>query len=280
MKNKRFAKLALIISPIVSLASCNLPSIASADPGENGDYAPEGYNLYWSDEFDGDSLNLDYWSYEHGNNNGWGNQEAEYYTNKNDAVRDGNLVITAKRESVHNGQYNYTSTRIKTAGKVKTTYGYICARIKLPAVTGMWPAFWMMHESGWWPYSGEIDIMENKGREESKTSSACHFNQNGTHAQFNHTGNIGSIEDYHVYAVEWTEERIAFSVDGKKHLKKSKEAWNTDYNGTNGPFDKDFYIILNLAVGGLFDGHALPPESWESSEMLVDYVRIYKAGEK
>ena len=275
----RTLKTLLIIAPLLSIASCSMPSVWPADPGESGDYAPSGYTLSWSDEFDGESLNLDYWTYETGNGGGgWGNQESQYYTNHNDSLKDGNLIITAKRENTHN-KYDFTSTRIKTQGKVKTTYGYICARIKLPAVKGLWPAFWMMHESGWWPYSGEIDIMENKGRDSSRTSSACHYNENGNHSQFNHTVDVGNIEDYHVYSVLWDEESITFSVDGKKHLSRNKTSWNKDYKGTNAPFNQDFYIILNMAVGGTFDNFSLPPEDWESSDMLVDYVRIYQAEE-
>ena len=255
-----------------------MPSIVPDKAGEKGDFAPRGYALAWSDEFDGDKLNTENWTYEHGNNNGWGNQEAQYYTDHNDSVKDGNLVITAKRENTKD-KYDYTSTRIKTKGKVKTTYGYVCARIKLPAVQGLWPAFWMMHESGWWPYSGEIDIMENKGRESTRTSSACHYNENGNHSQFNHTVDVGNIEEYHVYSLLWDEDSITFSVDGKKHLSRNKSAWNKDYEGSNAPFNSDFYLILNMAVGGLFDNHIVPPDDWESSDMLVDYVRIYKATE-
>ena len=95
-----------------------MPSIVPDKPGEEGDFAPRGYTLAWSDEFDGDKLNTENWTYEHGNNNGWGNQEEKYYTDHNDSVKDGNLVITAKRENTKD-KYDYTSTRIKTKGKVK-----------------------------------------------------------------------------------------------------------------------------------------------------------------
>ena len=103
------------------------------------------------------------------------------------------------------------------------------------------------------------------------------FNENGNHSQFNHTVDVGNIEEYHVYSLLWDEDSITFSVDGKKHLSRNKSAWNKDYEGSNAPFNSDFYLILNMAVGGLFDNHIVPPDDWESSDMLVDYVRIYKA---
>ncbi|MBP5092090.1 MAG: glycoside hydrolase family 16 protein, partial [Bacilli bacterium] len=116
---------------------------SSSSPKDSDDFAPEGYSLSWADEFDGESLNLDNWSYEIGNGNGgWGNQEAQYYTDHNDEVKDGKLIISAKKERV--SDWDYTSTRIRTKGKVTTTYGYIAARIKLSAVAGLWPAFWML----------------------------------------------------------------------------------------------------------------------------------------
>ncbi|MBQ2070286.1 MAG: glycoside hydrolase family 16 protein, partial [Bacilli bacterium] len=140
------------------------------------DFAPDGYSLYWSDEFDGNKLIENNWEYMIGNGNGgWGNNEAQYYTDQNDVVSDGTLKIYGRRESITDKErertFNYTSTRIRTYNKVYTTYGYIAARIKLSAVKGLWPAFWMLPETGygqtgttWWPTSGEIDIMENQGR--------------------------------------------------------------------------------------------------------------------
>ena len=125
---------------------------------------PDGYKLFFEDEFDGDKLS-NAWSYEIGNgNNGWGNSEVEYYKQENAVVKDGKLHIIAKREQV--GDFNFTSARIKTANRVKFKYGIVEAKISLPAQRAMWPAFWMMPNDsvyGGWPHSGEIDIMEANG---------------------------------------------------------------------------------------------------------------------
>ena len=124
---------------------------------------PSDMKLVWSDEFNGTSLNTDYWTYEIGNGSwGWGNNEQQYYTNseENVSVSNGTLKITAKYESI--GGKNYTSGRIKTSGKVEPGNGYVVARIKLPSVNGIWPAFWMLGTNGQgWPMCGEIDIMES-----------------------------------------------------------------------------------------------------------------------
>ena len=269
-----------------SSSSSPIPSSSSEEPiVEDPDYAPEGYSLTWSDEFDGSSLNMANWEYEIGNGSGgWGNQEAQYYTDHNDKVEDGKLVISAKRETVEN--WGYTSTRIRSKGKVATTYGYICARIKLAAVKGLWPAFWMLPETGygdsgvtWWPTSGEIDIMENKGRDASHTSSALHYASDGTggnHTYQTASASVGNIEEYHVYAVEWTETVFRFSVDGNVHLSRPRGSWNVGYGGSgNAPFNKDFHLLINMAVGGQFDNYVVPPDEWRQSDMFVDYVRIY-----
>ena len=142
---------------------------------------PEGYQLFFEDEFEGTELNQDVWSYETGNgNNGWGNGEVEYYKKENAVVKDGKLHIVAKKEQV--GDFEYTSARIKTANKIKFTYGIVEAKITLPAKTAMWPAFWMMPNDskyGGWPHSGEIDIMEANGKNEYGTSSAIHYSMEG-----------------------------------------------------------------------------------------------------
>lgn len=246
---------------------------------------PSGYStLYWSDEFDGESLNQSNWTYEIGDGSPtvtqWGNNEAEYYTNQNDSIRDGNLIITAKKEEM--GGYHYTSTRIKTQNKVYFTYGYVEARIALPAGTGLWPAFWMMPNSsvyGGWPHSGEIDIMEARGRITNQSSSALHFSiVGGGHTYLSDEKSGHNITQYHKYAVEWTEDNINFFIDDYNFVSFDKSQWSTNgspYSQT-APFDKDFYIILNLAVGGNFDGGQLPSDSNLPAEMKVDYVRVFK----
>ena len=250
-------------------------------PSETIEY-PEGYDtLYWSDEFDGNSLDTSKWTYEIGNGSwGWGNGEAEYYTNSNDTVSDGVLTIQARKQNIDT--FNYTSTRIKTQNKVRFTYGYVEARISLPKVTGMWPAFWMMPNDsfyGGWPHSGEIDIMEAKGRIGNQSSSAIHFSKtNGDHKYLSNAKDGHDIGNFHKYAVEWLEDSISFYIDDICHATYEKDQWSTQGATENerAPFDKDFYIILNLAVGGTFDGYNEPPAGFTSADMKIDYVRVFK----
>ncbi len=248
---------------------------------------PDGYDtLYWNDEFDGSSLDTSKWTYETGNGNwGWGNGEMEYYTNSNDTVSDGVLTISAKAQEM--GGYHYTSTRIKTQNKVKFTYGYVEARIALPAEQAMWPAFWMMPNDdtyGGWPNSGEIDIMEARGRLPDRSSSAIHFsipNDAGTasqHKYLTHEQDGSNIVQFHKYAVEWQADFIKFYIDDYCHASYNKTQWMT-YNkqdSDTAPFDKDFYIILNLAVGGQFDNWVEPRSGFTSADRKVDYVRVFK----
>ena len=243
---------------------------------------PTGYTtLYWSDEFDGNQLNQSNWTYEIGNGySGWGNNESQYYTNSNEKVQDGKLIISAKKQSISG--FNYTSTRIKTQNKVHFTYGYIEASIALPSVTGMWPAFWMMPDAsiyGGWPHSGEIDIMEAKGRLSYQSSSALHFSTSGgDHTYLAHEQNGHNITQFHKYAVEWQKDYIKYFIDDVCHLEINKDQWTTvnAKGSATAPFDKDFYIILNLAVGGHFDNYQMPPENFVSADMVVDYVRVFK----
>lgn len=249
-----------------------------------------GYHLVWNDEFEGDSLDMGKWGYQVGTGDwGWGNGELQYYTEgQNAKVGNGNLTITAKREDYQGSQY--TSTRLWTSGKFSCKYGRIEARISLPVTVGMWPAFWMMPQDsvyGGWPYSGEIDIMERLLNQELVnstnnsvilTSAAIHF-ANATNGHTYRTRqNYASytVRDYHLYTLLWDEESIQFMVDDVVFATYRKSQWNTNslYAGTNAPFDQNFYIILNLAVGGQA---ARPSASFQSDEMKVDYVRVYQA---
>ena len=253
----------------------------TVDPAQTITY-PEGYNtLYWSDEFNGNSLDTSKWTYDIGNgNNGWGNGESQYYTTRNETVTDGVLTIKGKKEYVES--FAYTSTRIKTKDKVKFTYGYVEASIALPTVTGMWPAFWMMPNNsnyGGWPHSGEIDIMEAKGRFPNNSSSAIHFStESGDHTYLTKEKSGHNIATFHKYATEWKEDSISFFIDDVKYFETYKSQWTTVNAPTSetAPFDKDFYIILNLAIGGHFDGYRLPPEGFVETSMQVDYVRVFK----
>ena len=272
-------------------ASSDEESELSSEEASVDDYAPADYHLAWSDEFDGDSLDLSTWGFDLGSQNGgWGNREAEYYTDHNHSVKDGLLKIEAKREhtTVDEREFDYTSSRLVTKGKKAFTYGYMCARISLPAVEGLWPAFWMLPETGygnegttWWPTSGEIDIMEARGRLPTIHSSALHFASDGTggsHTYVSREHTVDSIEDFHVYAVLWEETSMRWYIDGEEFFSTNANVWNRGYGtGDGAPFNKDFHFLINLAIGGNFDSGLLPPEEWDSSFMKIDYLRVYQA---
>ncbi len=271
------------------------------DDEEFDGYAPYGYTLSWNDEFDGNSLNKSYWEPMIGNgyNYGvweWGNSERQYYKEENATVSGGKLHITAKKETAIQErkdedpvEYQYTSARLRTTGKVSTTYGYIEARMKLPAGTGMWPAFWMLPEARYankgWPMNGEIDIMEAKGRILNKSSSALHIasNERNDHVYDTHEVTFPSgqdITDYHCYGLEWNSGSMKFSLDGNIYWSVTSATYqhnNPAYTSVNesAPFDRPFHLLLNLAVGGQFDGGRQPDDSFISAEMDVDYVRIF-----
>ena len=246
------------------------------------------WKLIWSDEFDGTVLDPSKWSYELGNSyNGWGNEELQYYKKENVYVDDGKLVIEAKKEA--EGECEYTSGRIRTItddGEVlfSTKYGRIEARISMPAEVGMWPAFWMMpveNKYGMWPCSGEIDIVEARGRIPDEINAAIHYGENSPNNKKN-SGDYffkgSTIEEFHIYAIEWTPDEIKWYVDGEQYYSTSNwYAVDENHNvvAYPAPFDESFYIILNLAVGGTYDDGITPDEDMKSEKMYVDYVRVY-----
>lgn len=225
-------------------------------------------NLVWSDEFDGTSVNTANWSFETGGG-GWGNNEKEYYQAANATVSNGNLVITAKKQRVKAN--NYTSARLKTQGKREFTYGRIEARIKLPLGQGLWPAFWMLGaniNTVPWPGCGETDIMEHINTENT-IYGTIHWDNNG-HASYG--GNTTTTPtDYHVYAVEWDATSIRWYVDSVQYLTADIT------NGINGTeeFQKPFFILLNMAVGGNWPGQTIDDSKLPAS-MYIDYVRVYQ----
>lgn len=232
------------------------------------------WNLAWSDEFDGTSLNTTNWTAEIGTGSGgWGNNELQYYTNRtqNLQVTGGNLVITAQKENY--GGMNYTSARIKTQGLKNFTYGKIEARIKLPSGQGLWPAFWMLGaniDSISWPKSGEIDIMERVNNNAS-VNGTVHWDANG-HAEFGRVSGNLDFSQYHTYSVEWDANYIRWFVDGNQF----NEILIQNGTGNTEEFQKPFFILLNLAVGGNWPGSPNASTPFPS-QMLVDYVRVYQA---
>lgn len=274
-------------TPTSSSSSSNNNSSSSSqtDSIENENPNPKKYKLNWHDEFDGNSLNMNYWSYQEGDGSqygipGWGNSEQQYYSQDNVSVNNGALKITARREN--KGGKTYTSARIRTANKVAFTYGRIEAKIKLPPYQGLWPAFWMLPDTttyGNWPNSGEIDIMEAKGRLPNETSAAIHFaNNNNQHAYNTGTCDLNqtlssNMKDWHTYAVEWESDSLFFYVDDICFFGSKCNQYSGVQGNSGQPFDKNFHILLNLAVGGMFDNYINPNDSDLPASMEVDYVR-------
>lgn len=274
-------------TPTSSSSSSNNNSSSSSqtNPIENENPNSKKYKLNWHDEFDGNSLNMNYWSYQEGDGSqygipGWGNSEQQYYSQDNVSVNNGALKITARREN--KGGKAYTSARIRTANKVAFTYGRIEAKIKLPPYQGLWPAFWMLPDTttyGNWPNSGEIDIMEAKGRLPNETSAAIHFaDNNNQHAYITGTCDLNqtlsnNMKDWHTYAVEWESDSLFFYVDDICFFGSKCNQYSGVQGNSGQPFDKNFHILLNLAVGGMFDNNINPNDSDLPASMEVDYVR-------
>ncbi len=259
----------------------------------------EGYRLVWRDEFNGASLDTAKWGYQTGikdiygssvGPNYWGNDELQYYTEDAVSVENGSLKITATKQQ--QGDRPYTSGRILTRDKASFTYGYFEARMKTPTGSGMWPAFWMLpqpsspanseNEYGGWPANGEIDIMEAKGRLENKVDTTLHFGKAWDAHDYvtKETTLSSNTDEWHTYAVDWTADAISWFVDGQKVLTVTKDRWwsqDVSNQGKSQPFDKPFYIIFNLAVGGMYDSYNQPDGSFTSAAMYVDYVRVYEA---
>ena len=235
----------------------------------------EGWNIAWHDEFDGPELNRENWNFDIGGN-GWGNAEWEAYTDKPENIRieGGMLVIEAREDPTLPGGRPYSSARIKTQGLHSWKYGRIEARMKLPHGQGIWPAFWMLGDNNkGWPASGEIDILEFVG----KTPDTIYAT---VHAPGYSGGNgVGSSlvvseeslkNDFHVYAIEWQENEVRWLFDEQEYFKLTPADVPADWI-----FDHEFYIIMNLAVGGRWPGY--PDKTTVFPQFLtVDYVRVYQ----
>jgi beta-glucanase (GH16 family) len=228
-------------------------------------------SLVWSEEFDTPGApNSSKWGYDLGNNNGWGNNELEYYTNRpeNVIVTGGVLKINAIKENYMGSAY--TSARLLTKDKFSFKYGKVEVRAKLPAGIGTWPAIWMLGSSiatTPWPACGEIDIMEHRGRELNKIFATLHH---PGHSGGNGDGGTVTIAnastEFHKYSLEWTATSLKFAVDD--------QVFYTFANTPSLPFNANFFIILNLAIGGNFTGAVDP--ALTGATMEVDYVRVYQ----
>ena len=248
--------------------------------------ASDRWKLVWSDEFNGpngSAVDRTKWVYDVGGE-GWGNQELEFYTDRteNSLIQDGSLVIKALAEKYtgKNGvTRNYTSARLKTIGKFSRTYGRFEARIKVPHGQGVWPAFWMLGddiEKVGWPACGEIDIMENIGKEPSIIHGSIHgpgyVGGTGIEAPFKLAGTKRFADDFHIFAVEWDPESISFFVDQDLYVRRTRADLKPGWPWV---FDKPYFIILNLAIGGDWPGNPDASTTFPQT-MLVDYVRVYE----
>jgi len=253
-----------------------------------------GWALTWSDEFNGpdnSAVDSTKWVYDTGGS-GWGNNELEYYTSgtANAVVQGGNLVITATTTGASaltcsypsNGPCGYTSARIRTQGKFTQQYGRFEARIQIPEGQGLWPAFWMLgadisNSATNWPKCGEIDIMENIGKEPSINHGSLHLPAAGTAnddqltGMYTLSGGAKLGDAFHTYAVEWSASAIKFYVDDDLYETQTPAT----ASGRDWEFDQPFFIILNVAVGGNFPG--APTSSTTFPQMMkVDWVRVYQ----
>lgn len=244
---------------------------------------PEGFELAWSDEFDGDAIDRENWTYDIGGW-GWGNGEAQYYTDRpeNARVENGLLVIEARQEQFE-GSY-YTSARMLTKGLQEFQYGRIEARIKVPAGVGTWPAFWMLGtnfgredlddpEQAEWPNVGEIDIMEYVGREPDLVVGTIHgpeYAGGGGLTTWNRV-DFPIADDFHTFAIEWDEGGIRWFFDGEQYAEKTPDS----LNGREWVFDQPFFIILNVALGGTLGG-TIGLDTEFPVYMYVDHVRVYQ----
>ena len=243
------------------------------------------YNLVWSDEFDGTEIDPSKWSYDIGDGCdrgicGWGNNELQYYTDRseNSFISNGKLIIRAERETPNYlNEYGYTSARMVTKNKGDWRYGRMDVRAKLPTGQGLWPAIWMLPTDnvyGGWPKSGEIDIMENIGSEPERVFGTIHYGHDfWRFISEGYEKEEGTFhDDFHTFSVLWNEDCIEFLVDDMPY---SGPYTRTSVLPTTWPFDQDFHMILNIAVGGNLPGNPTPATVFPQV-MQVDYVRVYQ----
>lgn len=271
--------LALALSCILAF-SLSIALHAQTIPGGA---KPDAWKLTWSDEFNQPELDGNKWVREIGGGK-WGNEELEYYTNRpqNVSIHEGNLVITALQEKFTGPDrttWNYTSARLKTLGKFTQTYGRFEARIKVPFGQGIWPAFWMLGdniEKAGWSNCGEIDVMENIGKEPLTVHGTIHgpgySGAEGIGTGYGLPGGKRFADDFHVFAVEWEPNAIRFYVDRDLYATHTPAELPP---GKKWVFDHPFFMLLNLAVGGDWPGNPDASTVFPQT-MLVDYVRVYK----
>ena len=227
----------------------------------------------FTDDFENTFLDLNHWNYELGDGCpelcGWGNNEFQIYTKENVFIRDENLVIKATKQG-----NKYYSGRITTKDKIEFQYGTVEVKAKLPTGTGVWPAIWMLgHDIDdiFWPLCGEIDIMEYVGKTPGKIHTTLHTKDSYGQSINTKVTTIENIEDgFHIYKMNWDKNKIQFSVDDTIVYTFSP----ANKNKINWPFDKPFYLILNLAIGGEFGGFEVDDNIFPQ-EFIIDYIKVY-----
>jgi|SRR5580658_17457 beta-glucanase (GH16 family) len=283
---RRLARTAVFITMFAALLLANFGTRKATANDALFQGAESGWTLVWSDEFngpDGSRPDPAKWKFDVGGN-GWGNEELEYYTGRpeNSFVRGGYLVIQAQKETFTGSDHvtrDYTSARMTTQGLFAQTYGRFEARIKIPRGQGLWPAFWLLGSSfrqTGWPDCGEIDIMENIGREPFSIHGSMHgpgySGDLGLTSEYELPGGEQFFDDFHVFAIEWEPKVVHFFVDQELYATFTPSRLPARMHWV---FDHPFFIILNVAVGGDWPG---PPDSTTvfPQVMLVDYVHVYK----
>jgi len=268
----------VVFTIVCGLLLAARPSVCAGDDAR--------WQLGWSDEFNGpagSAIDSTKWTFDVGGK-GWGNNELETYTSRtaNAHVEGGSLVIKAIKETftgADNITRNYTSARVLTKHKFSQAYGRFEARIKIPFGQGIWPAFWLLGDNidtAHWPNCGEIDIMENIGREPSLVHGTFHgpgySGGNGIGAAYTLTGGKKFADDFHTFALEWEPNVMRFYVDGNLYQTRTPADVPP---GASWVFDHPFFIILNVAVGGAWPGNPDATTAFPQ-QMLVDYVRVYR----
>lgn len=277
----------------------DVSDLGNIELGTPSDTDLAGWNLIWNDEFNGNALDRAKWNFDTGyyiNDDpgtwGWGNAELEHYTDSsnNIFVENGRLNLRALNDPRNFPQdpariAPYSSGKVVTRDNFSFKYGRIDFRAKLPAGNGLWPALWLLPDDdtyGTWAASGEIDVMEARGRLPGATSGALHFGgtwpaNTNIGSDYSFTGGQRIDTDFHVYSAVWEEDNIKWYVDGNCFFKATSEQWySLGSSSETAPFDQEFFIIMNLAVGGWFDGGIMPNPGDIPAAMQVDYVRVYQ----
>jgi len=281
--------LAVAVTSVLSSCASAVQTPGSAVPitpavlpvGSDDTWTPGvGYTLVWADEFVGTGINTALWSYNCEANGNWSptwNNEWQDYVdagsgNNNAFVQDGVLVIRATRKGSATGARAYQSASLTTKGVGSWQYGKIAARMALPYGQGLWPAFWLLGNSGTWPASGEIDVMEMIGGETRNNTvyGTLHWaDGTGAHAQAGGNTKVVTPQAYHVYEATWTSTQIQFAVDGTVYSTHDITA------AERSEFHQKYYILLNLAVGGNWPGNP-DASTIFPQQFLIDWVRVYQ----